>query len=83
MYKNQLDEKDLKQSHFKIQQPLSRHLFLCHCTKQRQAIINAQFPTTKLVPAPFHAQEKEAQLIIVGWLVSEFQTGNSSITLQK
>ena len=60
MCESQLDEEDLKQSHFKEQQPLSRHLFLCHCTKQRQAIINAQFPTIELVPAPFHAQEKEA-----------------------
>ena len=44
----------------KYSKPLSRHLFLCRCTRQRQAIINAQFPTLELVPAPFHAQEKEA-----------------------
>ena len=47
-----------RQSQFRIQQPLSRHLFLCQSTRQWQAIINARFSAKSRSPHLFTLRKK-------------------------
>ena len=47
-----------EQSQVRIQQPLSRHLFLCQSTRQWQAIINARFSAKSRSPHLFTLRKK-------------------------
>ena len=47
-----------EQSQVRIQQPLSRHLFLCQSTRQWQAIINTRFSAKSRSPHLFTLRKK-------------------------